>query len=153
MNFFAYGKTEERTISMEQKTGDRKKQNWLLTGAAIAFAALVIVVCLLLRPKTGAADRFIIRYGDGQSVSVPAWETRTIVIRNGEIAEEATGAEEENVIRVENGEAWMEQANCPHKECVKQGKLSAETVQTRPLGTWIVCAPHKVFIEYAGDGQ
>ena len=138
---------------MERKSFDRQKRNWLLTGAAIAFAALLIVTCLLLRPKTGALDRFVIRYGNGQSIDVPAWESRTIVIRNGEIAEEATGEDAENVIHIENGEAWMEQANCPHQECMKQGKLSAKTVQMRPLGTWIVCAPHRVYIEYVGNGQ
>ncbi len=139
---------------MEHKTtGDRRKLNWILTAAVIAFAALAVAVCFLLRPKTGAADRFVIRYGDGRSIEVPAWETRTIVIRNGEIAERETGEDEENVIRIENGEAWMETANCPHRECMKQGKLSAETVRSRPLGTWIVCAPHRVYIEFAGDGQ
>ena len=121
--------------------------------AAIALAALVIVVCLLLRPNADAADRFIIRYGDGKRITVFAWETRVIVIRNGEIAETATGEGDENIIHIENGTAWMEEANCPHKECVKQGMLNADTVRTRPLGTWIVCAPHKVYVEYAGGGQ
>ena len=95
----------------------------------------------------------MIRYGDGESLTVPAWEAHTIVIRDGRITDEATGKGEENVIRIESGEAWMEQANCPHGECVKQGVLNAETVQSRPLGTWIVCAPHKVYIEYAGGGK
>ena len=130
-----------------------RKVNWILTGAAIGFAALAVVACLLLRPKTGMAERFVIRYGDGESLTVPAWETRTIVIRDGKLAEEATGEGAENVIHIENGEAWMEQANCPHRECVKQGVLNAETVQSRPLGTWIVCAPHQVYIEYAGGGE
>ena len=136
-----------------QGNGKRRIRNWILTGAAIGFAALAVVVCLLLRPKAGAADRFVIRYGDGRSLSVPAWETRTIVIRDGMLADEATGEGAENVVHIENGEAWMEQANCPHKECMKQGVLNAETVQSRPLGTWIVCAPHKVYIEFAGGGE
>lgn len=138
-----------------EREHDRKQlnKNWILTGAAIAFAVLAVVVCLLLRPKTEAYDRFVIRYGDGQSIVIPAWETRTIVIRNGEIVEETTGENEENVIRIDNGEAWMEQANCPHGECMKQGHLSAGSVRTRPLGTWIVCAPHKVYIEFAGGVQ
>ena len=139
---------------MERQT-DKKRQygNWIITGAAIVFAALAVVVCLLLRPKAGAYDRFVIRYGDGKSIEIPAWETRTIVIRDGEIVEEATGADAENIIRIENGEAWMEHANCPHGECMRQGRLSAETVRTRPLGTWIVCAPHKVYIEFTGGTQ
>ena len=124
-----------------------------MTGAAIAFAALAIAVCLLLKPKTGAADRFVIRYGDGKTVAFSAWETRTVVIRDGEIADRATGEGDENVIHIENGEAWMEQANCPHGECVKQGRLSEETAKKRPLGTWIVCAPHRVYVELAEGGQ
>lgn len=136
-----------------QKDIKRQYRNWIITGAAIVFAALAVVVCLLLRPKADAFDRFVIRYGDGRSIEIPAAETRTIVIRNGEIVEAATGEETENVIRIEHGEAWMEQANCPHGECMKQGRLSAETARSRPLGTWIICAPHKVYIEFAGGGQ
>lgn len=139
---------------MKRQADDKRRiRNWILTGAAIGFAALAVVVCLLLRPKAGAADRFVIRYGDGQLLSVPAWETRTIVIRDGKLADEATGEGAENVVHIENGEAWMEQANCPHKECVKQGVLNAETVQSRPLGTWIVCAPHQVYVEYTGGAE
>lgn len=147
--------TGERLIgTMERETGNKRQtRNWILTGAAIAFAALAVVVCLLMRPETEALDRFVIRCGNGQSIEVPAWETRTIVIRDGRIVEKATGESGENVIRIENGEAWMEYANCPHGECMRQGRLSAESVRTRPLGTWIVCAPHKVYIEYAGGAQ
>lgn len=135
------------------KADNRQKLNWILTGAAIVFAALAIAVCLLLKPKTGAADRFVIRYGDGKTVAFSAWETRTVVIRDGEIADRATGEGDENVIHIEDGEAWMEQANCPHGECVKQGRLSEETAKKRPLGTWIVCAPHRVYVELAEGGQ
>ena len=138
---------------MEQKTtAAHRKRNLLLTGAAILFAALAVVLCLLFRPGAESADRFVIRYGDGQTLTVPASETRTIVIRGGEIVDTATGKGDENVIRIENGEAWMEQANCPHLECVQQGRLNAETAKTRPLGTWIVCAPHRVYIELAEGG-
>ncbi len=139
---------------MEQTTTEkRRRRNWLLTLAAVLFAALAVVLCLLLRPKTGAADRFVIHFADGETLEVFAWESKTIVIRDGRPADEATGEGDENVIRIENGRAWMESANCPHHECVKQGVLSEETVGTRPLGAWIVCAPHRVYIEFAGGGQ
>ena len=138
---------------MTETTGTCRKRNWLLLGAAILFAALLAVLCLLLRPKPGAPDRFVIRYGSGEALEIPARETRTVVIRDGKIVDEATGEGDENVIRIENGTAWMETANCPHHECMKQGVLSTDTVGSRPLGTWIVCAPHRVYVEYAGDGQ
>ena len=139
---------------MEQNTTEnRRKINLLLSGGAVLFVALSVVLLLVLRPKTGAADSFVIRYGDGQTLTVPADETRTVVIRNGAIAETATGESKENVIRIEAGKAWMETATCPHHECMEQGVLSADTVGSRPLGTWIVCAPHGVSVEYAGGGQ
>ncbi|MBQ1821641.1 MAG: NusG domain II-containing protein [Clostridia bacterium] len=139
---------------MEQiTTGSHRRRNWVLTGTIILLAALAVVILFLLRPKTGMPDRFVIYYGDGKTLTVSAWETRTVVIRDGEIVEEATGEGEENVIRIENGEAWMEHANCRHGECVEQGRLNAESVKTRPLGTWIICAPHRVNVEYRGIGQ
>lgn len=139
---------------MERETvGKRRKRNWILTGAAIAFAALAVVLLLLLRPKPESPSAFVIRYGNGLALTVPASETRTVVIRDGAIADTATGEGEENVIHIENGEAWMEEANCPHRECEKQGRLNDETVRSRPLGTWIVCAPHRVYVEYTEGGQ
>ena len=139
---------------MEQRTtANRRKTNLLLLGGAVLFVVLSVVLLLVLRPKTGTADRFVIRYGNGETLTVPANETRTIVIRNGALAEDATGESGENVIRIEQGKAWMETATCPHHECEKQGVLSAETVRSRPLGTWIICAPHGVSIEYMGGEE
>ena len=139
---------------MEQRTTEnRRKPNLILMGAAVLFVALAVVICLLLRSKTTGAKAFCIRYGDGQTLTLNADTTATIVIRDGVICEEATGEGEENVIRIENGRAWMERATCPHRECVRQGELNADTVRMRPLGTWIVCAPHRVSIEYIGGGE
>ena len=123
------------------------KRNWIITGAAIGFAALAVLVCFLLRPKAGGAGTVVVHYGNGETLICSAFETRTIVIRDGSLVDTPTGEGEENVIHIENGEAWMEQANCPHQVCVKQGKLGAGTV-----GTWIVCAPHRVYVEFREDG-
>lgn len=139
---------------MERETaGKRRKKIWILTGAAIAAVVLAAVLWLLLRPKPGTPKAFVIHYGDGQTLTVPADETRTIVIRNGAIVDTATGEGDENVIRIENGEAWMEAANCPHHECMKQGRMNEETANSVMSVTWIVCAPHRVSIEYKGHGK
>lgn len=45
-----------------------------------------------------------------------------------------------NRIRIEDGEAYMEEANCPDGYCEEQGKISDRT-QT------IVCLPHKLVVE------
>ena len=126
-------------------TVKRTRQNWLLMGAAVLFVALAVVLCIILRPKTQNANAFRIRYGNGQTVTYPANGSVRIIIRNGVLCDEATGEGEENIIHIET-------ATCPHRECMEQGRLDAETIQTRPLGPWIICAPHGVSIEYVGDG-
>lgn len=134
-------------------TANRRKTNLLLLGAAVLFVALAVVLCLLLRPKPTGATAFRIRFGDGETLTFAADESIAVMIRDGVRVDEATGEGEENVIRIENGAAWMESATCPHHECIEQGRLNAETVQTRPLGPWIICAPHGVSIEYVGGGE
>ena len=139
---------------MEHRTTEnRRKPNLLLMGAAVLFVALAVVFCLLIRPKTTGAEKFRIRYGNGQTMDFDAYEPRIIMLRDSVLVDEATGESGENVIRIENGAAWMESATCPHQECVEQGRLDADTVRTRPLGPWIICAPHGVSIEYIGGGQ
>ena len=139
---------------MAQQAHDKPtRRNLLLTGAAVLFAVLAIALCLLLRPKTGGDGVFIVRTKSGETLTVPENETRTVVIRDGAFADAATGEGDENVIRIENGQARMIEANCPRGECMEQGALDAETVKKRPLGAWIICMPHGVTVEYRGGGQ
>ena len=45
-----------------------------------------------------------------------------------------------NRIRIQDGAAYMEEANCPDGYCEEQGKINGRT-QT------IVCLPHKLVVE------
>ncbi len=47
---------------------------------------------------------------------------------------------ETNTLAVENGEAYMREASCPDKLCVRQGKISRE-------GQNIVCLPNRVSVK------
>ena len=55
-----------------------------------------------------------------------------------------------NVLVVENGEAYMREANCPDKfsknGCVNTGKISY-------VGQKIVCLPNKIIVEIVGEGE
>ena len=135
-----------------QTTGKGVKRNLLLMAAAGLFVALAVVLCHALRPKTGQAGTFVIRTKSGETLTVAADETRRIVVRDGVFVDAPTGTGQENVIRIQNGCAWMEDANCLHGECMEQGVLSAQSIRTRPLGTWIICMPHGVTVEYREDG-
>lgn len=44
-----------------------------------------------------------------------------------------------NVIKIKDGQAYMEAADCPDELCVKQGKI-------RKNGQSIICLPHKVVV-------
>ncbi|RKX99774.1 MAG: hypothetical protein DRP54_06640 [Spirochaetes bacterium] len=47
------------------------------------------------------------------------------------------------IIRIENGEVWVEASPCPEKICIKTGKISR-------VGQQVVCLPNRVFIEING---
>ena len=137
---------------MNEQTKDKAiGKNLALMGAACAFVALAVLLCLVFRPKTGQAGVFLIRNKSGETITVAADETRTVIVRDGVFVEKATGTGKENIIRIQNGSAWMEDATCPHGECMEQGVLNAQTAKSRPLGAWIICMPHGVTVEYRGE--
>lgn len=47
-----------------------------------------------------------------------------------------------NTVKIENGEIWVQEAECPDRTCVKMGKLSSESLP-------IVCLPNRLIIRYA----
>lgn len=49
-----------------------------------------------------------------------------------------------NVLRVEDGAVWMEEANCRDGLCIRQGKM-------RNGAKTIVCLPNKVVVQLTGD--
>lgn len=49
-----------------------------------------------------------------------------------------------NVIRVEGGAVFMEEANCRDGLCIRQGKM-------KNAAKTIVCLPHKVVVQLIGD--
>ena len=53
---------------------------------------------------------------------------------------EVTEGEFHNVIRIQDGQAYMQEADCPDGYCKEQGRISGQK-QT------IVCLPHKLVVE------
>ena len=47
-----------------------------------------------------------------------------------------------NIIRIENGEIWVREADCPDQTCVEMGKLYSESLP-------IVCLPNHLIIRFA----
>lgn len=49
-----------------------------------------------------------------------------------------------NRLVVEDGTIWCEEASCPDKVCIRQGKQSQD-------GGQIVCLPNRMFVKVTGD--
>ena len=71
-----------------------------------------------------------------------------LVTQNGEKIGEYSLLENHsyNTIVIENGQVWIDQADCPDKLCVKQGKISKS-------GQSIICLPHKLTILVQADSK
>ena len=113
---------------------------------ASIIAVVVIVACVLagvaawmLLGAGGQGARAVVHDGDGGTTNIElsgADETFTITTSLGT-----------NVVRLEGGEVFVEEADCANHDCMKQGKISTP-------GQQIVCLPHKLWIEVvAADGQ
>ena len=51
-----------------------------------------------------------------------------------------------NTLVIENGEAWVSEANCPDKVCMGMGKISKN-------GEFIACLPNQVIIVVEGGEE
>lgn len=90
---------------------------------------LLALVCYLL--FAGGKSQ-----GDAAVVCVNGAETgRYPLNRNGRF--ELNGGS--NILIIENGQAWLEDANCPDKLCVRQGKVHLD-------GQVITCLPNRLTV-------
>ncbi len=109
----------------------------------LLFDGILISVLLL----AALAAFLIIR-----AASKPGSSVRISV--NGEITEEyplSVNAEYElsdgeNILVIENGEAYVRWASCPDKVCVNSGRISR-------TGERIVCLPNRVEIRVVGESD
>ena len=106
-----------------------KKKDIILGIGIIAVALLMLLFMQINRGEEG--DRIQVTL-DGKVYGTYSLEKDQVIeIEEGSFY---------NKIRVEDGKAYMEEANCPDGYCEEQGKISRHT-QT------IVCLPHKLVVE------
>lgn len=119
------------------------KKNDLILGAAVIATALAMLFFLHLSVRIGGQESENI---SGRRVCVrvdgEVWETRPL---NEDGMIEVKLDSGYNRIRIESGEAYMEEADCPDGYCMKQGHISGG------INT-IICLPHKLVVEIV-DGE
>lgn len=102
-----------------------KKKDFILIGTIVAVIAIAIAV-LSLTKKDG--DYVIVRV-DGNEVA------KYSLSQDGEYS--LNGGT--NILRIENGKAYLVSANCPDHLCVKQGKVDQS-------GETITCLPNRLTV-------
>lgn len=120
---------------MTEKDGNRIKEkrmrqkNDLLLALLVLFFALAVFLFQRFTAKDGGvAEVYVEKELLG---TYPLREEKTVVIRRMDGGK--------NQLVIQDGKAWMEEANCPDKLCVKQGSVSRDKEA-------ITCLPHKVTV-------
>lgn len=110
-----------------------KKRDIMLIIVIIAAAVLMYVFMSVNRSSPGSSVRVTV---DGELYGeYDLNKDQTIEIKTG------LGS---NVLIIENGSAYMQEADCPDGYCIDQGKISRNTET-------IVCLPHKVVAEVISE--
>lgn len=106
-----------------------KENDVVLGGGILAIALVLFLVMHLTRNEAGNQIQITV---DGVVYGTYSLEKNQVI----EVKED----DFYNRIRIQDGAAYMEEANCPDGYCEEQGKISGRT-QT------IVCLPHKLVVE------
>ena len=120
---------------MERTDKNRRRRSdlLLLTGCLLA-ALLLWGLWLLLRRAGGVV---IVKQNGRETARYALSEDRTVRIE---------GAAGYNLLVIENGEAWIMEADCPNRLCVQTGRI-------RYGGQSIVCLPHRLAVRIAGGAS
>ena len=106
-----------------------KKNDVILVGGILVIALVLFLVMHLTRNEAGNQIQITV---DGAVYGTYSLEKDQVI--------EVKEKDFYNRIRIQDGAAYMEEANCPDGYCEEQGKISGRT-QT------IVCLPHKLVVE------
>ncbi|MBR6533456.1 MAG: NusG domain II-containing protein [Clostridia bacterium] len=113
-----------------------KLKNDLILIGVILSLTLIIFAIYKLNQKDGTKVKVII---DSKEKYCYNFNNDTeVVIQSGK------NNQFENVLVIENGEAFIKSANCPDKICVAHRKISK-------TGETIVCLPHKLVVEITNE--
>lgn len=115
------------------------QKRWILF-----FTILIVVMAglYLFLTNRNTENRYVVISSEGKDVLHIDLETASedpIVVFDSHYGQ--------NILRVVDGEIFVEDADCPDKICVSHGPLTAD-------GTPIICLPHHLVVRWAdGNGE
>ena len=130
MNESVYNKTEPKP-ARSRYTRD------LISVGVLLVAALALFFLMRARQDrdTGTGAQAVVTV-DGQEIGrYPLSKSGTFPLNGGT-----------NILVVENGEAWVSEADCPDKVCMGMGKISRN-------GEFIACLPNRLLVVIEGAAE
>lgn len=123
------------------------KRNVLVIGIALALIAVIAVAGALLSGSAPSAPveavdaiaYLRVQVDDAVQPLIPLTE-------DGEWTFEQEGGAK-NVLRSTGRGVVMDFSTCENQNCVHQGEVSLDNMDSRALGNMIVCLPNKVIVE------
>ena len=120
---------------MEQKEKKNYLRDLIIVGALLIAALLVLLIIRNRQEaKTGTDAVAVVRTPEGEEV-YPLNKDGVFSLNGGT-----------NTLVIENGEAWVSEADCPDKICMGMGKISRD-------GEFIACLPNQVIIVVEGGEE
>lgn len=110
---------------------------------------ILIALCLLIFAVSGAMSFYLYNKRGGRIVEIISdgkvlYELDIENEPDREIVIEYEGRK--NIVKIENGDIYVLEADCPDHTCMKMGRLSDN-------GVPIVCLPNKLIIRYKEGGE
>ena len=120
---------------MEQKVKKKYIRDLVIVGALLIAALLALLVIRNRQEKQTGTDAVVtVRTADGDEI-YPLHKNGVFSLNGGT-----------NTLVIENGEAWVSEADCPDKICMGMGKISKN-------GEFIACLPNQVIIVVEGGEE
>ena len=116
-----------------KKAAPKRGDLYLIVGCLLA-ALVCCCLWFLLRQDGGTV---IVEQNGRETARYALSEDRTVRIE---------GAAGYNLLVIENGEAWIMEADCPNRLCVQTGRI-------RYGGQSIVCLPHRLAVRITGGAS
>lgn len=110
----------------------KKKADIILIAVLLALALVSYLVYVI---PTSSADKVVVRVDGNITNTYSLDQDGTYSLNNGS-----------NILVIEDGKAYLKQANCPDKLCVKQGKISK-------VNQCITCLPNKLTVTIEGKNS
>ena len=111
----------------------KKRIHDVVLGLALLIVAMALFVIDITKASNDNGNKTVVISIDGEKKSeYPLKEDGVYLLEGSHLGT--------NKLVIKDGKAYIEEASCPDKQCVKQGKISK-------AGEMLVCLPNRVVIK------